>query len=519
MRTRRRTVAGLGLRAGRRQVAADRGGLLLGRRQRLRHLAVVPVDGHGLDAETPGVDVELLHVLDRHVLGHVHRLGDGPADEGLHRPHHADVARVVDGVVAHGAGEDGQVLGGDVRRAEDRHVLVDVGDDVLGLLDPVAQLGQRPWNRLVDDRHRAAADQLLGLDQTEVGLDARRVAVHQQADGPRRRQHRRLRVAHAVRLGQVDRPVPGLLGRREQLGRHDVLVDAGRLGLVHAQDVEHRLGVLVEAGEGAHAGRGAGRRGVGVPRQQCRDGGRPGPTGVGVVGQALRHEQRAQVGVADAELAEGARRLPDPLGRVVGVADDDLLPGEHDRHPCLEALHVELVVLVEERQQVHGGQIAGRVVEVHIFAARVAAVDAARHRRRVPAVDGGVVLQARVGALPGRVGDLAEQVAGGHGPDDRAVRARRQLPVAPVDHGLHELVGHPHRVVGVLVLGRVAVGTVEVHVEAGVTQDAGLALLDRLAPDEVLHVRVVDVEDDHLGGAARLATRLDRCRPRRRRPA
>src|SRR5258708_11815110 len=36
--------------------------LLLGRRQRLGHLAVVPVDGHGLDAETPGVDVQLLHV-------------------------------------------------------------------------------------------------------------------------------------------------------------------------------------------------------------------------------------------------------------------------------------------------------------------------------------------------------------------------------------------------------------------------------------------------------------------------
>ena len=352
-------VPGLGLRAGRRQVAADCLGLLLRRRQRLGHLAVVPVDGHGLDAETPGVDVQLLHVLDRHVLGHVDRLGDGAADEGLHRPHHADVARVVDGVVAHGAGEDGQVLGGDVRRTEDRHVLVDVGHDVLGLLDPVAQLGQRPGHRLVDDRHRAAADELLGLDQTEVRLDAGGVAVHQQADGSSRRQHAGLRVAHAVRLGQVDRPVPGLLGRGEQLGRHDVLVDAGGLGLVHAQDVEHRLDVLVEAGEGSHAGRGPGRRGVGVPRQQRRDGGRPGPSGVGVVGQALGHEQRTQVGVADAELAEGPRRLADPLGRVVGVADDDLLPGEHDRHRGLEALHVELVVLVEERQQVHGSQIAG----------------------------------------------------------------------------------------------------------------------------------------------------------------
>ena len=50
---------------------------------------------------------------------------------------------------------------------------------------------------------------------------------------------------------------------------------------------------------------------------------------------------------------------------------------------------------------------------------------------------------------------------------------------------------------------------VEVHVEAGVAQGAGLVLLTALAPDELLDVGVVDVEDDHLGGAAGLAARLD----------
>ena len=165
-------------------------------------------------------------------------------------------------------------------------------------------------------------------------------------------------VAHAVHLGQVDRLVPGLLGGREELGRHHVLVDLGRLGLVHAQHAEHRLGVLVVAGEGPHPRRGAGRGGVTVPREQRRDGGRPGPPGLRVVGQALGHEEGAEVGVADAELAEGPRVLGDLLGRVVGVADDDLLAGEHHRHGRLEALHVELVVLVEEGHQVHRRQIA-----------------------------------------------------------------------------------------------------------------------------------------------------------------
>ncbi len=55
-----------------------------------------------------------------------------------------------------------------------------------------------------------------------------------------------------------------------------------------------------------------------------------GPTLVGVVGQAERHEQRAEVGVAEPELAEAPGGLADLLGRVVGVADEDLLGDEDD---------------------------------------------------------------------------------------------------------------------------------------------------------------------------------------------
>ena len=108
------------------------------------------------------------------------------------------------------------------------------------------------------------------------------------ADGPGRRQHAGLRIAHAVLLGRVDRGIPRLLGRGEQLGRNQLLVDLRRRVAVHAQHVEHGVPVLVEAGEGAHPGRGPGRGGVGVPGQQGGDGRRPGPAPVGVVGQALR---------------------------------------------------------------------------------------------------------------------------------------------------------------------------------------------------------------------------------------
>ena len=80
----------------------------------------------------------------------------------------------------------------------------------------------------------------------------------------------------------------------------------------------------------------------------------------------------------------------------------------------------------------------------------------------------------------------------------------------PVDGRLHEGVGDADRVVRVLVLDRGPVGRVERHVVARLLEDARLPLLLRLAPDELLDVRVVDVEHDHLRRAPRLAARLDR---------
>ena len=375
----------------------------------------------------------------------------------------------------------------------------------------------------------------------------------------------------------------------------------------------------------------------------------------------MSHEQRAEVGVTEPELAELARVVGDLLGGIVGVADDDLLRGEHHLDGVLERLDVErvLVVDVEVREQVDAREVARRVVQVHVLrvvhdhrmlverafvgdrkvvrpfdleiedgygfleddrfngchsvqqvipaqldstqlvaalqrdglhvaavaqketvfrgaakdqstlspdldevrrvtgdpdvqdpservpanqcierayggerltrsgdlleqieadhsfscvdervadeAARVAAVDAPGVGRGVPAVDRGVELHARVGALPRGLRDLPHQLARLHGLDRLARGNRLEVPVAVLEHRLHELVGDAHRVVCVLVLDRVAVLTVEVHVEPGVTQRARLALLDGLAPDELFDVRMVGVEDDHLRGATGLS--------------
>ena len=78
-------------------------------------------------------------------------------------------------------------------------------------------------------------------------------------------------------------------------------------------------------------------------------------------------------------------------------------------------------------------------------------MDPVRVGRGVPLVDGRVVLDARVAAEVGGVGHLAEDVARLVGVHD-LVRGDDGvgLPLLVVDDGLHELVGHPDRVVGVL---------------------------------------------------------------------
>ena len=278
----------------------------------------------------------------------------------------------------------------------------------------VAEPAQRPRDRLVDDRHRAAADQLLHLDQAEVGLDAGGVAVHHQPDRPGGRQDAGLRVAHAVLLAVAHGVLPGLLagGHAARPARRSARSSSWLASRCIRSTPQHVLLVVGEPGERAHPAGDAGARGVGVAGHQRRDGRRPGPAVGRVVGQAERHQQGAEVGVAEAELAEVPRRLADLRRRVVGPPDEDLLRREHDLDRVAEGVDVERALVVEEVQQVDRGQVAGAVVEVHVLRAGVRPVDPARRVRRVPAVDRRVELQAGVGALPRRLGDLAPQVAG-----------------------------------------------------------------------------------------------------------
>src|SRR6185369_10376074 len=106
--------------------------------------------------------------------GYVDRLRDGAGDERLHRAHHPDVAERMDRARAarrlEGAIEDREIVRPERRGVLDGLLLVDVLDDLLDLLRVVAESLQGARDRVVDDLQEPAADELLVLDERDVGL-------------------------------------------------------------------------------------------------------------------------------------------------------------------------------------------------------------------------------------------------------------------------------------------------------------------------------------------------------------
>ena len=107
--------------------------------------------------------------------------------------------------------------------------------------------------------------------------------------------------------------------------------------------------------------------------------------------------------------------------------------------------------VVAERQQVQRGEVAGRVVEEHVLRARVRRADRPDCRAGVPVVDGGVELDAGIGARPrrrGRSSPTARGPSASWRPCRRVRAVSFQSPSSST--ALEELVGDAHRVVRVL---------------------------------------------------------------------
>src|SRR5262249_46290814 len=143
---------------------------------------------------------------------------------------------------------------------------------------------------------------------------------------------------------------------------------------------------------------------VGVAGHDRGDGPGQGAAFVGIIRQTIAHDQRAEIGVAEAERAEDMGILGDVLGRITGVVDENFLGGDEDAHGGFETFGVKPAVLTLEFHQVQRRQVAGGVVDENVFGTRIGGVDRFGAFARVPFLNGAVVLQAGITANPGAFG-------------------------------------------------------------------------------------------------------------------
>ena len=174
----------------------------------------------------------------------------------------------------------------DERRALQRAPARAIGDHLLNLRLSVAQGLQCRRQALIDDLEVAATRQLLELHQSKVRFDAGGVAIHYQADGPCRRNDRRLRIAESIRRAEFQRAVPGSTRGEQQIRRalfrlNPLRFDRelfivfscrviGRTSVV-VNDAQHRVSIARMAFEWSELRRHLRGGGIGLSRHEGRD--------------------------------------------------------------------------------------------------------------------------------------------------------------------------------------------------------------------------------------------------------
>ena len=507
-----------------------------------RHRAAdVLVGGFDIASRKTQMGEQIEARLIQNVLGHLEVLRDELFTQRPAIEREFDVEGAFDGhfdlregIVGEALGFERRVIDG--RRLAQGTVTDGIGLDLGDLRLAIAERTQGCGHGAVDDFEISAAGELLEFDQSKVGLDAGRIAIHDETDRARGRDHRRLRIAKAVLLAQLQRAIPGArccldevrIGARRTIQRHrqggERLVTLGlSLGgpAMIADDAQHIRGIGVVTGERPQLPRHFGTRRVGDTRHDGRDGAADGASLGAVIADPRRHQQAADVGKSQAQRAVAIGQLrnlaagklrhhygdfehnrPEPAAMLEGFD----VEGGGGRHRCATigtfATAANLCAGLAERHQVERGQIAGRVVEKHVFRARIGRPDGSRLRAGVPVVDRRVELDAGVGGRPGGVADLFPELARLERLDGLVGDAGFQIPIAILEHGTQKLVRHPHRVVRILARDREIGLAVPIGV-VGREIDVFVALLGELddAQDVVLrHLIAPRVFDGALEG-------------------
>ena len=259
---------------------------------------------------------------------------------------------------------------------------LDLGQFVLA----VAERAERFRHGLVDDLEIAATGELLEFHQREIGLNPGRVAIHHKADRAGWRNHGCLCVAKAMLLAKCQ----GIVPRGPCMGGEALILDGGvierngvdlqslialcfamRRAAVIADHAEHVGRVVLVACKRAELARHFGRGRIGNAGHDRGERTANAAAFFRIIRDTVRHQEAANIGIAQTERAEFIGKFGDFLGRELRHRHRDF---EHDcpeTHGMLIRFNLERTVRIAELQQVQRGEVAGRVIKEHIFRARI----------------------------------------------------------------------------------------------------------------------------------------------------
>ena len=396
-----------------------------------------------------------------------------------------------------------------MRRAFNGVIFVNILNNISDLCIAVAEAAQGHRDGPVDNLEHATAGQQLVFHQRDIGLHTGGVAIHHECNRTGRGEHGHLGIAIAIAAAQLDGFIAAALrGSTEIIGA--ARVNPLHRIAVHFHHVEHRFPVFFVAFKSAFFLCQTGGLDVRLQVQDRRQRAGNGATFVAVVRQTERHQEAAEVGKPQAEWAEFVAVAGDGFGGVAGIVDENFLGRDVNFGGGLVAFDVKAAVIPAEFHQVQRRQIAGGIIEEHVFAARIRRVDRGGIFAGVPALDGILVLHARIAAGPGAFGNAAHQLARLIGrPGLLRVGHPMRCPVPVLDHGAQKIVGQPDAEVFVLEHDRAVRFAIEIAGIALFDQGAGFPLFILLGFNELLDIRVPDFEGVHLRCAAGFAARLD----------
>src|SRR5689334_872667 len=128
-----------------------------------------------------------------------------------------------------------------------------------------------------------------------------------------------LRVTETGPAAELISFAPAFFGSFEHLRRYALAVDSIDRIPMHADNVEEGFLVFGIAGAGTNGLGDASAGEIGLPTHNCGDCAGEITTLIAVIRNAERHQQRAEVGVAEAKRTERVRISGDLFGRITGV--------------------------------------------------------------------------------------------------------------------------------------------------------------------------------------------------------